>query len=174
MLPNSVLKISKLLPTREIRQLASVGEIARKVVREILAAHRVQDETDKDIVDILSKSRNILESAALHALSLVRARLTGQIQDDEIELQFMLIVSSSSWYTSDHSRLSLRSFLLAGHETTASTLSWLLYELAAHPEHQAIIREEVKHSYHDDYDSLPFLNAAIKVSVPTYFVTFVD
>ncbi|KAK0245075.1 cytochrome P450 [Armillaria nabsnona] len=145
MLPNSVLKISKLLPTREIRQLASVGEIARKVVREILAAHRVQDETDKDIVDIL-----------------MRARLTGQMQDDEIELQFMSIVSSSSWYTSDHSRLSLRSFLLAGHETSASTLSWLLYELAAHPEHQAIIREEVKHSYHDDYDSLPFLNAAIK------------
>ncbi|PBK89446.1 cytochrome P450 [Armillaria gallica] len=126
MLPNSVLKISKLLPTREIRQLASVGEVARKVVREILAAHRVQEQTDKDIVDIL-----------------MRARLTGQIQDDEIELQFI-------------------SFLLAGHETTASTLSWLLYELAAHPEHQSIIREEVKHSYHDDYDSLPFMNAAIK------------
>ncbi|PBK89443.1 cytochrome P450 [Armillaria gallica] len=130
MLPASVLKILKLFPTtREIRQLSSVGEIARKIAREILAAHGVQDETDKDIVDILT-----------------RARLTGQMRDDEIELQFI-------------------TFLIAGHETTATTLSWLLYELAAHPEHQSIIREEVKHSYHDNYDSLPFLNAAIKESL---------
>ncbi|PBK91916.1 cytochrome P450 [Armillaria gallica] len=130
MLPDSVLKILKLFPTtREIRQLSSVGEIARKVAREILVAHGVQDETDKDIVDIL-----------------IRARLTGQMREDEIELQFI-------------------TFLIAGHETTATTLSWLLYELAAHPEHQSIIREEVKHSYHDDYDSLPFLNAVIKESL---------
>ncbi|KAK0438908.1 cytochrome P450 [Armillaria borealis] len=129
MLPNSVLQILKLLPTREIRQLASVGEIARKTAREILAAHGVQDGTDKDIVDILT-----------------RVRHTGQMRDDEIELQFI-------------------TFLLAGHETTATNLSWLLYELAAHPEHQSIIREEVKHSYHDDYDSLPFLNAVIKESL---------
>ncbi|KAK0442306.1 cytochrome P450 [Desarmillaria tabescens] len=129
MLPHSVLKILKLCQTRETRQLASVGETARKIAREILAAQAklgVQDELDKDIVDILT-----------------RARLTGQMSDDEIELQFM-------------------TFLIAGHETTSATLSWLLYELAAHPEHQSIIREEVKHSYHNDYDSLPFLNAAIK------------
>ncbi len=60
MLPDSVLKILKLFPTtREIRQLSSVGEIARKIAREILAAHGVQDETDKDLVDILSKSRGL-------------------------------------------------------------------------------------------------------------------
>ncbi|SJL11749.1 uncharacterized protein ARMOST_15157 [Armillaria ostoyae] len=129
MLPNSVLQILKLLPTREIRQLASVGEIARKTAREILTTYGVQDGTDKDIVDILT-----------------RARHTGQMRDDEIELQFI-------------------TFLLAGHETTATNLSWLLYELAAHPEHQSIIREEVKHSYHDDYGSLPFLNAVIKESL---------
>ncbi|KAK0438912.1 cytochrome P450 [Armillaria borealis] len=135
MLPNSVLKILKLFPTREIRQLASVGEIARKTAREILAAHGVQDETDKDIVDMLSKSREL----GVHSIPLLRLIMTAF--------------------------LSLRTFLLAGHETTATALSWLLYELAAHPEHQSIIREEVKHSYHDDYDSLPFLNAAIKESL---------
>ncbi len=53
-------------------------------------------------------------------------------------------------------------------------MSWLLYELAAHPEHQSIIREEVKHSYHDDYDSLPFLNAVIKVSVQASSLAFMD
>ncbi len=53
-------------------------------------------------------------------------------------------------------------------------MSWLLSELAAHPEHQSIIREELKQSYHNDYDSLPFFNAAIKVSVPASFLTFID
>ncbi|KAK0475208.1 cytochrome P450 [Armillaria novae-zelandiae] len=128
-LPASLLNTLKLFQTREIRQLASVGKIARKIAREILALPGVQDETDKDVIDMLTR--------ALH---------TGQMQDDEIELQFI-------------------TFLIAGHETTATTLSWLLYELAAHPEHQSIIREELKHSYHDDYDSLPFLNAAIKESL---------
>ncbi|PBK66734.1 cytochrome P450, partial [Armillaria solidipes] len=116
MLPNSVLKILKLFPTREIRQLANVGEVGRKIAREILAAHGAQDGTDKDIVDVLSKSRGL-------------------------------------GYPTDYDRLSLRTFIIAGHETTATTLSWLLYELAAYPEYQSIIREEVKHSYHDDYDS---------------------
>ncbi|KAK0232608.1 cytochrome P450 [Armillaria fumosa] len=136
MLPNSVLQILTLLPTREIRQLTSVGEIARKIAREILAAHGVQDGEDKDIVDILSNS-NSCSSPLL-----------------------------SNSCPSDHDHLlPPRTFLLAGHETTATNLSWLLYELAAHPEHQSKIREEVKHSYHDDYDSLPFLNAVIKESL---------
>lgn len=52
--------------------------------------------------------------------------------------------------------------MVAGHETTSISLSWLLCELAKHPEHQSIIRAELKHS--NDYDSMPFLNAAIKVS----------
>ncbi|PBK89422.1 cytochrome P450 [Armillaria gallica] len=127
-LPDSVLKVLKLVSTRAAHELASVGETAGKVAREILAAQAKlgHDESDKDISDILA-----------------RARLTGQMRDDEIESQFV-------------------TFIIAGHETTAATMSWLLYELAAHPEHQSIIREELKQSYHNDYDSLPFFNAAIK------------
>ncbi|RPD64802.1 cytochrome P450 [Lentinus tigrinus ALCF2SS1-6] len=38
----------------------------------------------------------------------------------------------------------MATFLFAGHETTASSTSWLLWELARHPEYQAKMREEVK------------------------------
>jgi cytochrome P450 len=35
-------------------------------------------------------------------------------------------------------------FFLAGHETTASALSWLLYHLSTHPEIQQKVRDEVE------------------------------
>ncbi|PBK89291.1 cytochrome P450 [Armillaria gallica] len=129
MVPDSALGFLKLFSTREIRQLASVGSIAKTTAREVMASHvDVQTpEGDGDIVDTLA-----------------RARFAGKMQDDEIEAQLM-------------------TFVVAGHETTSISLSWLLYELAEHPEHQSIIRAELKHS--NDYDSMPFLNAAIKESL---------
>jgi len=33
--------------------------------------------------------------------------------------------------------------MLAGHDTTASTITWTLYELSRHPEYQNAVREEI-------------------------------
>ena len=38
----------------------------------------------------------------------------------------------------------MATFILAGHETTAASMTWLLYELARHPEYQHQMREEVR------------------------------
>ena len=38
-------------------------------------------------------------------------------------------------------------FVFEGHDTTASGLSWTLYNLSAHPEHQHKCREEVDALY---------------------------
>lgn len=63
----------------------------------------------------------------------------------------------------------------AGHETTASTLTFLLYELARCPEYQTRMRDEVKaarrqvlarggsHFETDDLDSMVVVTNAIKV-----------
>lgn len=65
--------------------------------------------------------------------------------------------------------------MLAGHETTASSLTWLLYELANHPEDQMLIREEINAARvklrergdedftNADLEAMVFTNAAIKV-----------
>ncbi|KAF8176080.1 cytochrome P450 [Pholiota molesta] len=64
--------------------------------------------------------------------------------------------------------------LFAGHETTATTLTWIMYELAKHPEDQARVREEVQtkrlkitaNGQRDftatDLESMTFTNAVIK------------
>jgi len=68
--------------------------------------------------------------------------------------------------------------LVAGHDTTASSLTWLLYELSKHPEDQRRIRDEIKvaraHAeargdndlLPSDFNNMDFTNAVIKVCLP--------
>ncbi|KAJ8798149.1 hypothetical protein J1605_016782 [Eschrichtius robustus] len=65
-------------------------------------------------------------------------------------------------------------FMFEGHDTTASGLSWALYNLAKHPEYQERCRQEVqellrdrepKEIEWDDLAQLPFLTMCIKESL---------
>ncbi|XP_040096946.1 cytochrome P450 4F3-like isoform X2 [Oryx dammah] len=65
-------------------------------------------------------------------------------------------------------------FMFEGHDTTASGLSWILYNLAKHPEWQERCRQEVqellrdrepKEIEWDDLAQLPFLTMCIKESL---------
>ena len=40
-------------------------------------------------------------------------------------------------------RAEVDTFMFEGHDTTASSISFLMYSLASHPEHQKICREEI-------------------------------
>ncbi len=69
----------------------------------------------------------------------------------------------------------MQSLTFAGHETTASTLSWMFWELAKHPEYQAKMRAEIRATRAavlargdtsftiDDLDSMTSVLNAIKV-----------
>ncbi|KAF5375503.1 hypothetical protein D9615_009187 [Tricholomella constricta] len=68
----------------------------------------------------------------------------------------------------------MRVVILAGHETTANTLSWMLLELARHPDIQTKLRDEIASMQRtlqtrgdsnytaSDLDSMPYLNAVLK------------
>ncbi len=70
---------------------------------------------------------------------------------------------------------------VAGHETTAATLSFALYELARHPEYQERMRQEIRAARAkvmargggefttEDLDSLTLSMNAIKASVDVVF-----
>ena len=61
----------------------------------------------------------------------------------------------------------------AGYETTVTSLGWILLELAAHPDEQSKLRDEVRAARATEHlddagminlDALPLLNAVIKVN----------
>ncbi|XP_053441878.1 cytochrome P450 4F2-like [Nycticebus coucang] len=65
-------------------------------------------------------------------------------------------------------------FMFGGHDTTASGISWVLYNLARHPEYQERCRQEVQELLRnrepeeiewDDLAQLPFLTMCIKESL---------
>jgi alkylphenol/PAH-inducible cytochrome P450 monooxygenase len=70
-------------------------------------------------------------------------------------------------------------FTLAGHETTANTLTWLLWELAKVPHFQHKLREEIQQKREEiiardgeaadfrmeDLESMPLLQALLKVRI---------
>ncbi|KAG2744032.1 cytochrome P450 [Suillus brevipes Sb2] len=68
----------------------------------------------------------------------------------------------------------IATLLVAGHETTASSITWLLYELSKHPEDQQRIRDEIKTARANaeargdddllpsDFNNMNFTNAVIK------------
>ena len=74
-----------------------------------------------------------------------------------------------------HEYVIYSTLLVAGHETTSSTISWILLELARNPEVQSRLRDEIRKTEAtvyargdsqlkaQDLDAMPYLNAVIKV-----------
>lgn len=76
-------------------------------------------------------------------------------------------------------RSQMATLTIAGHETTANTLTWLLWELSKQPKYQERLREEIKQKREEvverdgegadlkmeDLESMPFLQALLKASV---------
>jgi len=70
-----------------------------------------------------------------------------------------------------------RTVLIAGYETTATTLSWTLLEIARHPEMQTRLRDEIYEMEQKiqsrgdteftatDFENMPYLTAILKVGL---------
>ena len=77
--------------------------------------------------------------------------------------------------SAEEMRSQMSAMTLAGHETTANTVTWVLYELARHPDYQAKLRGEIARKRAElnargepdfsmeDLEGLEYLQAAIKV-----------
>jgi cytochrome P450 len=76
--------------------------------------------------------------------------------------------------------------MIAGHETSSATLTWTLFELCRNPQVQTKLREEIRAKEAklieqgktgftaQDFETMPYLNAVVKVRNPIISCTIVE
>ncbi|KAK0185977.1 cytochrome P450 [Armillaria mellea] len=142
-IPKLALKILELITTRDQIRVLRFKHCSYRIASEILHKQLkvVENEIDSADKDIVN----------LLAHSYLTEDPDKRMSVDEIYSQ-------------------LATFTIAGHDTTATTVAWILYELSLYPNMQNQLREEISQRRErcrgdlaaDDYDTLPLLNAVIK------------
>ncbi|KAI1432031.1 cytochrome P450 [Xylaria sp. CBS 124048] len=72
---------------------------------------------------------------------------------DKTERDILTVALSYGGFTENELIEQLLTFLAAGHETTATALTWAIYVLSKNPEMQTRLREEIRTSLPPDYSS---------------------
>jgi cytochrome P450 len=105
--------------------------------------------------------------------SLVQEKKQKLARKERADADILSVAIESGGFSDENLVDQLMTFLAAGHETTASAMTWALYLLAKHPEVQARLRAEIREhlpplgdSSNDaiavssvDIDRMPYLNA---------------
>ncbi|KAF8509096.1 cytochrome P450 [Gautieria morchelliformis] len=146
LLPQWLVTLAQSVPTKGMRRWHSYMKIARGV------AQRLVDRQGTSYAEAKDGSKDVMSL-------LIKANLS---EDPKSKLNNEEILAQ------------LTTLFLAGHETTASTTTWALYELSRHPDFQTKIREEIKATRAQasqrgdrelsvaDLDSMPYLLALMK------------
>ncbi|KUI67349.1 Cytochrome P450 97B3, chloroplastic [Cytospora mali] len=102
---------------------------------------------------------------------LIREKKEKLARKELTDVDILSVALESGGFTEDNLVDQLMTFLAAGHETTASSMTWAIYMLCRYPEVQAKLRREVREhlpSIDDDgganissmdIDRMPYLNA---------------
>ncbi|XP_015726028.1 cytochrome P450 4A6-like [Coturnix japonica] len=121
---------------------------------------RIQNLSYQDaFYDLTSSSREFQDAcrrAHAHTDKVIQERKILLSNDKELDkilkkrhLDFLDILLCSKdengvGLSDEDLRAEVDTFMFEGHDTTASGISWLLYSMALHPEHQARCREEIQ------------------------------
>ncbi|KAF8575871.1 cytochrome P450 [Ramaria rubella] len=136
----------------------------------------------------LAKVRNY-ERVALHTAKILVDRETESLaagNEGGKNLMTHLVKANVSVTGKDKLRMhellaELTTLLIAGHETTAGSLTWALHELSTRPDIQAKIREEIKATRirvgqrelgSTDFEAMPYLVAVIKETLRFHPIAF--
>ncbi|XP_072803570.1 cytochrome P450 4F2-like isoform X1 [Vicugna pacos] len=131
------------------------------------ACNLVHDFTDA----VIQERRRTLTSQGSHDLLQAKAKTKTL---DFIDVLLLAKDEDGKELSDEDIRAEADTFMFEGHDTTASGLSWILYNLAKHPEYQERCRQEVqellrdrepKEIEWDDLTQLPFLTMCIKESL---------
>ncbi|EMD34485.1 hypothetical protein CERSUDRAFT_97741 [Gelatoporia subvermispora B] len=131
----------------------------------------------KDVV----RTRKVRKAFEQEAVQLLKNKTERLVAGEEGKKDVMSLLVKANASENPKTRLSdaemtaqMATITIAGHDTTATTLTWLFYELAKHPEYQSKMREEIRvarssmtargeNSFSpDDLDSMTYCMAALK------------
>ncbi|GJJ11630.1 hypothetical protein Clacol_005866 [Clathrus columnatus] len=170
------------LPLQTISRFRNYLKVATSVAQEVVdkqtQLYLHGKEGSKDLMSLLGTSRKHL---MLKPFATVHANLSEdpktKVGKNEVLAQFTyelhLCITASP-------NTKFRTFFLAGHETTASSLMWVSYELSRHPEWQKKLREEITRTRSQasergdteltiaDFDSMSHLQAVMKETLRAY------
>ncbi|KIY53206.1 cytochrome P450 [Fistulina hepatica ATCC 64428] len=155
-----VTSIFRMMPDWLVRMILLYAPIAR--FERWMKAKQISEDMTKDL---------IRDKAA--------ALLQGQGNRDIMSLAVKANVSTDAKMMLTDVELvdQLRNIISAGHETTANSITWTLYEIACHPEYQQTLRKEIHAKELEvrnrednmmtaqDLEDMQFLNAVIKESL---------
>ncbi|KAJ8690780.1 hypothetical protein PTI98_012179 [Pleurotus ostreatus] len=145
-IPTPILRFVEYIPTKEFLRFRHFKTVSRRVAKELV--------TQK--------------------ISSMEITPENEPRRDFMSVLFRANASEDPQYRLDEDEVlsQMGTIILAGHDTVASSLSWMLYELAKHPDDQKRIREEIRALRAQlpaeaaftiaDLDSLSYTNATIK------------
>ncbi|KAL6709911.1 hypothetical protein ACN47E_000696 [Coniothyrium glycines] len=119
--------------------------------------------------DEIGTAINTIKKVARDLIHTKRAKLEkGEAKDMDI----LSVAMESGGFSDEDLVNQLMTFLAAGHETTASAMSWAVYLLCKHPDVQAKLRHELRSELpaildpsrqisSTEIDRLPYLNAVL-------------
>lgn len=122
--------------------------------------------------DIMAASNLAKETSR----QLVRQKKEKLARKEEMDPDIISIALESGVFSEEKLVDNMMTFLAAGHETTASSLTWAGYLLSKHPEVQTRLRQEVRehiaklNNNIDDtiIDGMPYLNAVVQEILRVY------
>uniref|UniRef100_A0A9L0TDG9 Uncharacterized protein n=1 Tax=Equus caballus TaxID=9796 RepID=A0A9L0TDG9_HORSE len=147
--------------------ISSILELSALVTKRNVACCLVHDFTDA----IIQEWHCTLPDQGLYDLLKTKAKVKTL---DFIDVLLLAKDEDGKELSDEDIRAEAESFMFAGHDTTASGLSWVLHNLTRHPEHQECCRQEVRELLRDrepkeiEWDGLaqlPFLTMSIKESL---------
>lgn len=166
-MPLTLVELVEYLPSKVYSRIRKTRRIIDRVSgglvdRAIEEARTVElEKGKKDVMSVLGLFSLFVHRLFTYSVSLVRANMS---ENPSLQLSKKEMVAQMGALT------------FAGHETTASTLTWLLWELAKHPEFQDKLRTEIQEKREeislladqaefsvDDLEDMPFLQALLKV-----------